>query len=160
MGHYTSEDYQTFIRQHLDARSPLLVEQLRAIVRQRFHPRVSQLRIEVLPGGLMGQLPLTIFMLDAANFHVLHNGDAFPLRLLEEVEHIIPLAEAEWIRQYDEAGVETIEVELQTLIAWVAACWIEAGGHKFSLAALIGIRGDIESFDLKEGCWVLSTSPV
>lgn len=154
MGHYTSADYQTFVRQRLDARSPLLVEQLRAIVRQRFHPRVSQLRLEVLPGGLMGRLPLTIFMLDEANFHVLHNGAAFPGRLLEEVEHIIPAAEAEWIRQYNEAGVETGEVELQTLIEWVGACWIEAGGRAFPLAASIGIRGDIESLNLKSGEWV------
>ncbi len=154
MGHYTSVDYHTCVRRHLDAQSPLLVEQLRALVRQRFHPRVSRLRLEVLPGGLMGQLPLTVLMLDEANCPALHDDAAFPRRLLEEVEHLIPLAEAEQIRQYDEAGVETIEVELQTLIEGVAACWIEAGGREFPLAASIGIRGDIESFDLKHSEWV------
>jgi hypothetical protein len=115
---------------------------------------VDHLHIEVRPDSLTGAVPLPIFTLDEANFHVMRNSAPFPLRLLTEVEHVIPPTAIDLIKRFDEAGVETIEVELQTLIAWVAACWIEAGGREFPLAASIGIRGDIESFDLKRSKWV------
>ncbi len=110
---------------------------------------MNHLRIEVRPDSLIGAVPLLVFTLDEANFHVMHNGAPFPLRLLTEVEYVIPPTAIDLVKRFDEAGVETIEVELQTLIAWVSACWREAGRREFPLAASISIRGNIESFDLK-----------
>lgn len=153
MVHCNADDYKTFVRQWLERLSPPVIAQLKTLKSCRFHPRVGKLKVIVFPAGLAGRLPVKTFLVDGCNNQVLHGNGTFPMGLVEDVEHVVPPDEAEVTARCNEAGVETVEVELQTLIEWFADCWVAAGGSDFPLPAYIGVRGDIESFDLKRRQW-------
>ncbi len=159
MGNYDADRYKNLVRRYLEPLSPLIEAQLRAIFSYRF-PRTSRLHFLVFPNGLSGQLPVTVFCTDESGSQSPHRSGAFPMRLAELVEHVIPPAEAHLAAEYDRAGVETVEIELQALVEWFADCWAKAGGLDFPLPATIGVRGDIEVFDLKHRAWVHDTHAI
>ena len=50
--------------------------------------------------------------------------------------------------------MDTTEIALQTLVEWFTDCWQQTSGPKHGLTARIGIRGDIEVFDLNRSEWI------
>jgi hypothetical protein len=155
---YDANSYKQWIRPFLERLSPALESQLQTIFSSRFHPHVVLLETQVFPDGLREGVPLRMFLIDAHNSEAFHHDPTYflptSIGLLEEIEEVIPQSEAERQKLYEEAGVETVEVETITLIEWFVACWIRAGGQHFTLPAYLCRHDDRESFDLKQMKWV------
>ncbi|MFZ6028368.1 MAG: hypothetical protein ACOYYS_11690 [Chloroflexota bacterium] len=144
---FTAHGYQTFLRQHLDRLTPLLVAELREILSWHCWQEDVCLRVDVFSGDLSGPLPMS------ASLYRRREKLCF-WKLARPVLHVLPPEAAVLSRRFDEAGVEITEVALQSLIEWFADCWQQAGGRLCSLVACIGIPGDIEALDLKRGEWI------
>ncbi|GER89004.1 hypothetical protein KDW_31660 [Dictyobacter vulcani] len=158
MESYDANGYTQWIRSLLEKLEPALESQLQTIVTARFHPHVVLLDTEVFPDGLREGVPLRMFLLDAHNSEVFHHDATFflpsSIGLLEAVKEVIPPSEEDRQKLYEEAGVETIEIEMSTLIEWFVACWMRAGGQHVTLPAYICRHDDQESFDLHQMKWV------
>ncbi len=154
---YDADSYKRWIRSQLDRLSPALEQQLRTILSARFHPRVVLLDTEVFPDGLRYGIPMRMFQIDAHNCEVFHDDPAYLLPssigILEEIPEVIPHAESDRQQRYEEAGVDTSQIESATLLEWFAACWVAAGGQQCPLPAYVCYHDDRESFDLRHLKW-------
>src|SRR6266446_1017202 len=125
---YDADSYKQWIRPFLERLSPALESQLQ-----------------------------TIFLIDAHNSEAFHHDPTYflptSIGLLEEIKEVIPQSEVDRQKRYEEAGVETIEVETITLLEWFVTCWIRAGGQHCTLPAYLCRHDDRESFDLKQMKW-------
>jgi hypothetical protein len=154
---YDGDGYKRWIRSLLDRLSPALESQLRSILSYRFHPRVVLLDIEVFPDGLRDGVPMRMFLIDAQNNETFHDDHAYflpsSIGILEDIGEVIPLNEVDRRKIYENAGVETLEIEMATLVEWFAACWIRASGQACPLPAYVSYHDDTVSFDLKQMKW-------
>jgi hypothetical protein len=154
---YDADGYKRWIGSLLERLSPALESQLRLILSHRFHPRVVLLDIEVFPDGLREGVPMRMFLIDAQNNETFHNDHAYflpsSIGILEDISEVVPLDEVERQKLYEDAGVETLEIEMATLVEWFAACWIRADGQQCPLPAYVGFHDDKALFDLKQMMW-------
>jgi hypothetical protein len=154
---YDADSYKRWIRSLLDRLSPALEQQLRTILSAHFHPRVVLLDTEVFPDGLRDGIPMRMFQIDAHNSEVFHDDPAYLLPssigILEEIAEVIPHGESDRQQRYEGAGVDTIQIELATLLEWFAACWVAAGGQQCPVPAYVCYHDDRESFDLRQLKW-------
>lgn len=154
---YDANSYQQWIRRFLEKLSPALESQLQTIFSYRFHPQVVLLDIEVFPDGFREGVPMRMFLIDARGCEAFHHDPAYflptSIGLLEEIKEVIPQSEGDRQKQYEDAGIETLEIEMTTLIEWFVACWIRVDGPHFQLPAYICYHDDRESFDLKQMKW-------
>ena len=152
-----ADGYKQWIRSLLDRLSPALESQLRTILSYRFHPRVVLLDTEVFPDGLREGVPMRMFLIDAQNNETFRDDHAYflpsSIGILEDIREVVPLDEMERQKLYETAGVETLEIEMATLVEWFAACWIQAGGQQCPLPAYINYHDGKASFDLKQMTW-------
>ncbi len=152
MTNYSAVGYQAFVRQHLDKLSERVDVQLQTLLALHFEPSIRSLEIQIDPRGLGGPLPATVLFKDE------FGRSRRAIHLLEQVQSVIPPTELTRVAEYNEAGVETTEVELQTLVEWLIERWLQAGGLHFPVPVHIGIQDDIEYFDLGQGQWVPRTN--
>jgi hypothetical protein len=154
---YDAEGYKQWVRGLLDRLSLALESQLRAIVNYRFHPRVALLDTEIFPDGFRESIPMRMFLIDAQGNETFHDDPAYflpsSIGILEEVQEVIPQHEADRQKLYADAGIDTLEIEMATLVEWFAACWIRADGQQCKLPAYICYHDDKASFDLKQMKW-------
>ncbi len=154
---YDADGYKRRIRSLLDRLSPALESQLRTILSYRFHPRVVVLDTEVFPDGFREGIPMRMFLIDAHNSETFHDDPAFfrasSIGILEEVQDVVPHNELERQKVYEDAGVETLEIEMATLVEWFAACWIRADGQRCNLPAYVCYHDSNDSLDLKQLKW-------
>jgi hypothetical protein len=154
---YDAGSYKRWIRSLLGRLSPALEQQVRTILSARFDPRVVLLDTEVFPDGLRDGIPMWMFQIDAHNSEVFHDDPAYLLPscigFLEAIAEVIPHGEADRQQRYEEAGVDTTQVESTTLLEWFVACWGAAGGQQCPLPAYVCYHDDRESFDLRQLKW-------
>lgn len=158
---YDADGYKQWIRSLLDRLSPALERQLRTILSYRFHSRVVLLDTEVFPDGLRDGVPMRMFLIDARNSETFHDDPAYflpsSIGILEDVRDVVPPDEEERQKLYEDAGVETLEIEMATLVEWFAACWIRADGQQYPLPAYVSYHDDDRAFDLKQMKWETKT---
>lgn len=154
---YDADGYKQWIRRMLERFSPALTIQLRTILSHRFHPRIVLLDTEVFPGGLGEGIPMRMFLIDEHNGETFHDDPAYflpsSIGMLEEITAVIPRHEADRQQRYQDAGVDTMEMEMAALVEWFAERWIRAGGQQCKLPAYICYHDGRESFDLKQMRW-------
>ncbi len=151
MTNYSAVGYQAFVREHLDELSARVDVQLKILLALHFEPSIRSLEIQIDPRGLGGPLPATVLFKDE------FGRPWCAIHLLEEVQSVIPPTEFALVAEYHEAGVETTEVELQTLVEWLVDRWLQTGGLHLPVPVYIGIQDDIEYFDLQQRQWVPRT---
>lgn len=158
---YDADSYKRWIRGLLDQLAPTLESQLRMILRYRFHPRVVLLDTEVFADGLREGVPMRMFLIDAHYSETFHNDPDYflpsSIGILEEIKEVVPQDETERQKAYEDAGIETLEIEMATLVEWFVECWIRADGPLCKLPAYVCYHDDKESFDLKQMKWEANT---
>jgi hypothetical protein len=154
---YDEDTYMRWIRSLLDGLSSAVEQQLRLILSAHFHPGVVLLDTEVFPDGLQDGIPMRMFQIDAHNSEVFHSDAAYlqpsSIGILEGATDIIPAAETDRPQRYTEAGLDTIQIEMSTLLDWFAVAWIAAGGQQCPLPAYACYHDDDKSFDLRRSRW-------
>jgi hypothetical protein len=145
---YTSETYRLFINACLAKQTPRLMTELQAILQRGQDLPASRLDVVVSPEGVLKTIPISLHFI---------GGDGAPLPGgTFHLDHLPGLAaepvNEETVYQFDENGVETLEVELQALTDWFAEGWqfVSTG---FSLPAFISIQDDLEALDLASMNW-------
>ncbi|HEX5441309.1 MAG TPA: hypothetical protein VFW76_10520 [Ktedonobacterales bacterium] len=141
----------------MDRLSLALESQLRSIFGYQFHPRVVLLDTEVFPDGLREGVPMRMFLIDAQGNETFQDDPAYflpaSIGILQDIREVAPPDEMERQKRYEHAGVDTLEVEMATLVEWFAACWIRADGQQCPLPAYVSYHDDKVSFDLKQMRW-------
>jgi hypothetical protein len=154
---YDADSYKRWIRSLLEQLTPALEQQLRTILSARFHPLVVLLDTEVFPDGLGDGIPMRMFQIDAHNGEVFHDDPAYLLPssigILDDIAEVILPAETSRQQRFEEAGVDTIQIESATLLEWFTACWGAAGGQQCLVPAYVCYHDESESFDLRQLKW-------
>jgi len=147
---YTAEEYRFFVRRCLDRIGDQAVETLRSLFRQGKSGQADRLEVVITPTGLLKGIPATLYFTD--QFHQQLPGKQVELRA--ELGPVFSPAETELVYHYDDNGVETLEIELQTLIEWVSDCWLGANPPEAPPAAFLSLENDLEALDLKTMHWI------
>ena len=153
-----AQQWQTTVRDHLDALSPVLVDVLAALIRQPLPAEVRCVDFEVFCDGFTSGFPVRAFFLDEDGAEVVapDGGDAKPPWTVPHgllaIERIYPEEAERW--------VETVDPELDhgtlagdAALAWFADCWRRAGGQEFARDATIGLHEDARRYDLVRQAW-------
>lgn len=147
---YSPGTYQQFVRSCLSRQAERVCLALAEICCQQPDTPMPQLNIEIAPRGILNGLPITFFYSDC-------HGRIFPgsvLSLEESFGSILTPAETETIYCFDEIGVETIEIELQILLEWLAACWQTIQKPERSFPVYLSIQNDRDALDLIQMRWI------
>ncbi|MGZ3715831.1 MAG: hypothetical protein ACXVA4_10455 [Ktedonobacterales bacterium] len=155
---YDADGYKQWIRRYLDRLSPALENQLQTILSYRFHPQVVLLDTEIFPDGLREGIPIRMFLIDKHNSEVFHSNPAYflpsSISLLEDIKEVIPQSQVDRQQLYQDAGIDTLDIEMGTLVEWFTECWIRADGRQCKLPAYICYHDDNKAFDLRQMKWV------
>lgn len=146
---YTSETYRLFIDTCLARQTQRLTTELQAILQRGQGLPASRLDVVISPEGALKTIPVTLHFVGRDGSTL--PGGVFCLNHLPGLA--ATLADEETVYQFDEHGVETLEVELQALTDWFAECW-KSVATGFPLPAFISIQGDLEALDLASKSWV------
>jgi len=147
---YSAEEYQLFVRRCLERLSNRAVDELDAVFQQSKDWSTQVLEIVIIPRGILKGLPITLIFKDQAQQPI--SGGIFEMENL--LGPVLTTAEKDLVYRYDDNGVETLEIELQTLIEWFPICWLAANGPELPQPAFIGIENDLEVLDLKTMKWI------
>jgi hypothetical protein len=147
---YTAEEYKSFVRRSLDRKNSQAVEELKEIFQQSKGLQAQVLDIVIFPCGILKELPIMLFFKDQFQKPVPRGAFA----LGDMLGPVLTPSEEELVYRYDDNGVETLEIELQTLIEWFPACWLAASGPELPQSAFLSIENDLEALDLKKTNWI------
>jgi hypothetical protein len=116
--------------------------------------QAGTLEVVIFPHGILKELPVTLCFID--QFQKPVRGGTIALG--DSLGPVLTPAEEELVYRYDDNGVETLEIELQTLIEWFSTCWLAANGPEEPFAAFVSIENDLEALDLKTMNWIPNPS--
>jgi len=148
-------------RYHEKVREPL-VEEIREILAQPYHPGVGKLHFELTPpyglGGASG-LRLITQTAEGELFKQVGGEQAGFSGVRPMLVGHAPLIPAEVCGYERFAPLRDAEQDLESLagkhlIDFFLVCWEAAGGDRSPLPASVGFEGDEEVIDLRSGEWV------
>lgn len=149
MNSYTTDTYRAFLRERLEPLALVAISQLREFLALPRPPGAQRMDAVVAADPLGGRLAITLRLWENAGSM---EGIIYREWSPAWGPVLSPDAQAE-ARRYHEAGVETLEIELQTVIEWFAVCWKAAGGAEIGLPAHVGICNDLEALNLDTLTW-------
>jgi hypothetical protein len=147
---YTAEAYQFFVRRCLARIGDRAVDELKTLLRQSLGLQAESLEIIIRPKGILKEVPITLCFKNQFK----QPGTDRTIALGDILGPVLTPTEEESAYRYDNNGVETLEIELQTLIEWFSTCWLAARGPELPLPAFLSIENDLEALDLKEMNWI------
>lgn len=145
-------DYRRLVRARLETLSARMVERLRGLFETPLHPDVAVVDVEVFADGTPPEA--RIFLMDRHNTEVFGDSEEFltsSLELLPGVDS--SQIDNERLYEFEEAGVDVFETNLDETITWLARCWERTGGGWPGIPAYVSPHDDVRSFDLREKRW-------
>jgi len=140
------ERYQQFVLHILQNHQEALQTALKLIVATE---NVETLAIELASGAWAERSPLVLRYCQTVNDSVISH-ELHPLdTLIQEMSR----EDACTRHEFDRAGVEIGEIELQTMLNWLIAAWQQICPAPARFPAWLYIHNDIERYDLNRQIW-------
>ncbi len=124
---YTAAQYRAFVHQFLNKRADVLCAALRQ------HRQTGPVELLIRSKGLKD----------------CHGA----LSLLPENSLLPSTTEQQEMQYFDQAGVETLAIELDELVGWIDEAWQSINQGAGRASAWVQIEGDCERYDLNAREW-------
>ncbi len=152
-GRPTAKAYRALVLARLKELEPKLIEELqKRIFPRKFPAGTKSLDYEIFYDGLCGPLPIVGYLMDGNNGQVMIRASNKTVVLAPNVDvlpSIDPVIAASVVERFEDAGVETTNIETPLVRAWFIEAWRAAGGKRlFPLPASIQTHDGGTRFEL------------
>ncbi len=140
------ERYQQFVLQILQHHQEALQTALKLIAAAE---NVETLEIELASGAWAERTPLVLRYRQTLN----DGAISYELHPLDTLTQEMSREDACARQEFNRAGVEIGEIELQTMLSWLIAAWQQICPAPARFPAWLYIHNDIERYDLNRQIW-------
>ncbi|HGH7175744.1 TPA: hypothetical protein ACJMKJ_003312 [Bacillus wiedmannii] len=156
---FTIENYKNSLIKGLEAKSPDLIERLKATTQLTYYKEIDLL--DFIAYAQSFELSIVMFSMDGDANEVFYEGtdeEVFSgsYDVMDDVTYYTFNDEEsdEFWDFYEKNDEKLSEIETKAIVEWFGTCWNKAGGKNVTLPSYFSFHDYDECYDLHNGKWI------